>query len=57
MSDQEPCNYCGGPTDFATSLDALGSEPGYHVWYCEVCKRYTWAKWRRTRQQQPHQER
>ena len=54
MSDQQACNYCGGPTTIATAIQPLGSEPGHYVWFCEACKRHTWAKRRMAQQEQPH---
>jgi hypothetical protein len=53
MPENVPCDYCRSPTKFATELQPLGSEPGYRVYFCEACKRYTWTKWRISQQQQP----
>jgi uncharacterized protein with PIN domain len=44
MSDQQQtCDYCGGPTTFATEIQPLGRDPGHKVFFCEPCKRHTWT--------------
>jgi len=56
MLEVAPCQSCAGPTIFTTELAPLGSDPGHRVFFCESCKRYTWATWRHTQQQQQSQK-
>jgi hypothetical protein len=49
------CERCSRPTTFFTQIAPLGSEPGYHVFFCDSCDRYTWTTWRNTQQQQQPQ--
>jgi hypothetical protein len=56
MSSAVPCEHCTGPTTFTTELQPLGSQPGHRVFFCDVCKRYTWTEFRIAQQQQQPQK-
>ena len=44
-NQQQTCDYCGGPTAFATEIPPLGRDPGHKVFFCDPCKRHTWTTW------------
>ena len=56
MLEVVPCQTCAGPTTFTTELQPLGNEPGHRVYYCDVCKRYTWTTWYFVERQQSQSE-
>jgi len=50
------CEHCSKEARFYAQLAPFGTDPGYHVYHCSACDRFTWSRWWGASQQQQQQQ-